>query len=147
MPLDFYSLTLLQGAFSHNALAVEVERGVPGAFQNVVGRPSGPISITHTHNDLACTLAYALASRLSRDMTKSIGDKNDMFGAMGANGAQKLAASALAAEVEDENFAPKSGKVNGFLADAYILKTDTSDAHNNVTNPTCGKLVSAVIES
>jgi hypothetical protein len=146
MQLEFFSLTLLQGAFSHNALAAEVELGVPGAFKNVVGRPTGPIAITHTHNDLACTLAYALASRLSRDMTKSIGDKDDIFGAMGANGAQKLAAAVQAEDVRDQTFAPQRGKVNGFLADAYILKTDTSDAHNNITNQTCGKLVAAVIE-
>jgi hypothetical protein len=147
MPVDFFSLTLLQGAFSQNALAAEVKPGVPGAFRNVIGRPTGPIAITHTHNDLACTLAYALASRLSRDTTTAIGDKDDIFGAMGANGAQKLSPSVLAADVTDQTFAPKRGLVNGFLADAYIFKTATSDAHNNITNPTCGKLVAAVIES
>ncbi len=146
-PFDFFSLTLLQGAFSHNALAAVVQPGVPGAFANVVGRPSGPISITHTHNDRACTFWYALASRLSHDISQGFGDADDQFGAMGANGPQKLAASAMAAEVSGPPFAPKRDKVNRFLADSYVVKTDSADAHNNVTNPTCGKLVAAVLQS
>ena len=92
--LKFFSLTLLQGAYSHNGLAKIVTPGVAGAFPDVVGKPTGPIAITHTHNDIACTLVYALASRLSRDTTKGIGDAQDEFGAMGANGPQKLEASA-----------------------------------------------------
>jgi hypothetical protein len=146
-PFDFFSLTLLQGAFSHNALAAVVQPGVPGAFADVIGRPSGPISITHTHNDTACTFWYALASRLSQDISKGFGDATDPFGAMGANGAQKLAASVIVRDVSGPPFAPKRGKVNGFLADAYVVKTDSSDAHNNVTNPTCGKLVASVLQS
>ena len=67
-----------------------VKPGLAGAFPSVVGKPTGPIVITHTHNDLACTIAYALASRLSRDITQGIGDASDEFGAMGANGPQKL---------------------------------------------------------
>ena len=145
--LDFFSLTLLQGAFSHNALATAVTPGVPGAFANVVGRPRGPISITHTHNDQACTLWYALASRLSRSTAEAIGDASDMFGAMGANGAQKLDAAVLAPDNTGAPFAPAAGKVNGFLADSYIVKTAASDAHNNVTNPTVGRLVAAVLEA
>lgn len=143
--LDFFSLTLLQGAFSHNALAKEVGPGLAGAFPNVVGRPSGPIAMTHTHNDLACTLAYALASRLSWDKATKIGDKDDVFGAMGANGAQGLAASALAPDHRSGPFAPVKGKVNRFLADAYVVKTAETDAHNNVTNAQVGKLLAAVL--
>ena len=142
-PFEFFSLTLLQGAFSHNGLSAEAS----GAFANVLGRPTGPISITHTHNDNACTFWYALASRLSQDATKGFGDADDIFGAMGANGAQKLASSALAADISGLDFAPKRGKVNGFLADAYVVQTPMTDAHNNVTNPTCGKLVAAVLQS
>jgi pimeloyl-ACP methyl ester carboxylesterase len=144
--LQFFSLTLL-GAFSHNALAAVVEGGTPGAFANVIGRPIGPITITHTHNDRACTFWYPLASRLSRDVAQGIGDKDDIFGAMGANGALKLAASACVQDQTGQNFAPRRGKVNGFLADSYIVKTKTTDAHNNVTNPVVGRLVAAVLQS
>jgi hypothetical protein len=147
MPLRFFSLTLLQGAFSHNALAKVVEAATPGAFANVIGRPDGPISITHTHNDRACTFWYALASRFSRDTTTKFGDKDDAFGAMGANGAQKLAADVLAPTVSGQAFAPQRKKVNRFLADAYVVKTNDSDAHNNVTNATVGRLVAAVLQS
>ncbi len=143
LPFEFFSLTLLQGAFSHNALA----SAASGPFVNVVGRPKGPVAITHTHNDRACTFWYALASRLSQDSTKGFGDADDIFGAMGANGPQRLAASALAPDVGGAAFAPRRGKVNRFLADAYIVKTAASDAHNNVANPTCGKLVAAVLQS
>jgi len=141
------SLTLLQGAFSHNAMAVLVRPGQPGAFANVVGRPTGPIVMTHTHNDEACTFWYAIASRLSRDMTKAIGDKDDAFGSMGANGAQKLNPEMLAQDVSDQNFRPVAGKVNRFLADSYVVKTDTLGAHNNVTNPTVGRLVASVLDT
>jgi hypothetical protein len=139
--LDFFSLTLLQGAYSHNGMANI------GAFPGVVGKPKGPIVITHTHNDLACTLAYALASRLSRDTTQGIGDAQDEFGAMGANGPQKLDAAFLEPEDTNQTFKPKRHKVNRVMADAFILKTAEVDAHNNVTNPTCGRLLASVITS
>lgn len=144
--LSLFSLTLLQGAYSHNGLAGEFAPGLTGAFPHVVGKTLGPIAITHTHNDLACTLAYALASRLSRDMTQGIGDKNDKFGAMGANGPQHLGADQVITGSATD-FKPKRGKVNTFLADGYVVKTADVDAHNNVTNPTVGKLLSAVLNA
>ena len=143
--LTFFSLTLLQGAYSHNGLAKVVAPGLAGAFPEVVGKPLGPIAVTHTHNDVACTLFYALASRLSRDTTKGIGDAQDEFGAMGANGPQKLQPGAAEPDDAAQSFKPKRGKVNTFLADAFVVKTDQSDAHNNVTNPTCGRLLAATI--
>jgi hypothetical protein len=145
--LEFFSLTLLQGAFSHNALAKSVTPGVAGAFPDVVGRPTGPITITHTHNDLACTLAYALASRLSRDTTTGVGDASDEFGAMGANGPQKLDHAALQPENIAEPFHLVKGKVNPVLADKFIVKTNTIDAHNNVATPTTGRLFAATIQA
>jgi hypothetical protein len=142
-PLPLFSLTLLQGAFSHNGLSTEAS----GAFANAIGRPSGPIAITHTHNDHACTYWYALASRLSNDATQGFGDADDIFGAMGANGAQKLAAGTIVHDTTGQAFAPQRGKVNGFLADGYVVEIPgVIDAHNNVTNSTCGKLVAAVLE-
>ena len=140
--LRLETLTLLQGAYSQNGMTAG-----KGPYSGVLTKVPGPISMTHTHNDLACTLAYPLASRLSGDTTLSIGDKNDPYGAMGANGAQ-LAASLLAPDSSGTaGFAPVKGKVNRFLADAYVMKTADTDAHNNVYNPTCGKLLAAVITS
>lgn len=143
--LEFFSLTLLQGAFSHNGFAAQIKPGLAGAFPDVVGKPTGPISVTHTHNDLACTLAYALASRLSRDIAKGIGDASDEFGAMGANGPQHLKAGQAVADDIDATFKPQAGKVNTFLADKYIIKTETSDAHNNVTNEEVGRLLAKIV--
>src|SRR6185437_640390 len=140
--LRLQSLTLLEGAYSQNGMTAGL-----GPYSAVLGKIPGPIAMTHTHNDQACTLAYPLASRLSGDTTLSIGDANDPYGAMGANGAQ-LAASLLAPDsAATADFEPVSGKVNRFLADAYVIKTADTDAHNNVYNPTCGKLVAAVIAS
>jgi hypothetical protein len=143
--LELFSLTILQGAYSHNALAREVEPGLAGAFPSVIGKPTGPIVITHTHNDLACTIAYALASRLSRDTTQGIGDARDAFGAMGANGPQKLDPRAVEANDTGEAFAPKRCKINTFLADKFVVKTSETDAHNNVTNPTVGRLLARTV--
>jgi hypothetical protein len=143
--LELFSVTILQGAYSHNALARQVKPGLAGAFPLVVGKPTGPIVFTHTHNDLACTLAYALASRLSRDTTQAIGDASDEFGAMGANGPQKLDPGAAEPDDTAQTFAPKRGKVNTFLADKFIVKTAESDAHNNVANPTVGRLLAKTI--
>lgn len=133
------SLTLLQAAYSHNGMS-----DGKGPFSDVLSKVSGPISFTHTHNDKACTVAYPIASRLSGDTTKGLGDANDPFGAMGANGPQ-LAATFLAPDCKTGDFNPVVGKVNRFLADAYVVKTAQSDAHNNVTNADCGRLVAATI--
>jgi hypothetical protein len=141
--VQLFSLIILQGAYSHNALSTQVS----GAFPSVIGKPTGPIVITHTHNDLACTLAYAIASRLSRDNTQGIGDARDEFGAMGANGPQKIAAGASEPDNTTTVFAPKRGKINTFLADHYIIKTSQTDAHNNVTNETVGKLLASAIQA
>ncbi|MGO7845280.1 hypothetical protein ACC698_38020, partial [Rhizobium johnstonii] len=35
--LEFFSLTLLQGSFSHNGFAKEIKPGLTGAFPDVVG--------------------------------------------------------------------------------------------------------------
>ena len=141
--VQLFSLVILQGAYSHNALSTQVS----GAFPLVIGKPAGPIVITHTHNDLACTLAYAIASRLSRDNTQGIGDASDEFGAMGANGPQKIAAGTSEPDNTTTVFAPKRGKINTFLADQYIIKTGQTDAHNNVTNETVGKLLASAIQA
>lgn len=85
------SLTLLQAAYSHNGLAENFDnKGHDGAFRALIAdkRASGPIVITHTHNDKAVGIAYPLASRISRDQASALGDKNDPYGGMGRNGAQ-----------------------------------------------------------
>jgi hypothetical protein len=82
------SLSLLQTAFSHNGFSKEMT----GFFRNVVDdkRVRGPILVTHTPNDKAVGIAYPLASRLNGDQAAALGDKNDKFGGLGRNGAQKM---------------------------------------------------------
>jgi hypothetical protein len=41
----------------------------------------------------------------------------------------------------------RRGKVNGFLADSYVVVAQTSDAHNNFANATTGKLVASVLKA
>ncbi|MHC2531903.1 hypothetical protein [Bradyrhizobium diazoefficiens] len=143
--LELFSLTILQGAYSHNALSGQIKPGLAGAFPSVIGKPTGPIVITHTHNDLACTIAYALASRLSRDITQGIGDATDEFGAMGANGPQNLEPGTAESDDVAQVFSPKRRKVNTFLADQFIIRTEETDAHNNVANPAVGRLLAKAL--
>lgn len=139
------SLTLLQGAFSHNALSPNFE-GKPGAFAGLVGKV-GVIAITHTHNDRACTLAYAVASRFSRDVAKSIGDAQDSFGAMGANGAQNVAV-VTHTDVPGPTALPSRGAINNYRADRYIVGNPVGkDAHGDVFNPTVARLLSSVLRA
>lgn len=135
--LELFSLTMLQGAFSHNSLSQQRK----GAFSAVRARPTGPISITHTHNDSACTFLYAIASRAANNQVAAIGDASDPFGSMGANGAQFDTGEVAAIPVSGTKFTPKRKAVNNFRADGYISE------HNDVLNPTVGGLVAAAIKA
>ncbi len=77
------SMTLLQAAFSQNSFSPE------GAFRNVVSerKCAGPILITHSVNDDALGLCYPIASRILRQNASGLGGANDLYGALGRNGA------------------------------------------------------------
>src|SRR5690606_27506081 len=84
------SLSLLQAAFSHYAFAERYNNGsLDGSFRSVITSRlvKGPFIITHTRNDRAVALAYAIASRLARQVGESVGDRNDIYGGLGGNGA------------------------------------------------------------
>ncbi len=117
------SLTLLQGAFSHNALTSRFDGNRNGAFHRVVddGKVAGPIAITHTANDQAVGLAYALASRIAGVDMSAFGDENDRFGGIGRNGAIRLPSGKvvrLTLPAAGVAIALASGKVNNLLADS-----------------------------
>jgi hypothetical protein len=82
------TLALLQTAFSHNGFS----KSMKGFFRSVVDqkRVHGPILVTHTGNDKAVGIAYPLASRINGDKTAAFGDKDDVFGGLGRNGAQQM---------------------------------------------------------
>ena len=132
------SVTLLEAAYSHNGLT----QGV-GSFSAAVGKPKGPFTITHTHNDLACTIAYPLASRLAGQAISGLGDANDPYGSMGANGPQGIKNGIDICD--PATFQLRSGSINTVLADGFIVRTAESDAHNNVYNEQCGRLLAEAI--
>ncbi|MEO3926207.1 hypothetical protein ABGB07_20390 [Micromonosporaceae bacterium B7E4] len=87
-----HSYTLMQGAFSHHAFAVDFNgRGENGLFRPLLAdrRLTGPMLVTHTVNDRAVGLAYAAASRLARQAGAGLGDADDPYGGIGRNGALK----------------------------------------------------------
>ena len=84
------TMTLLQGAFSHNGFASKFDGTNDGAFRQVVAQKKvrGPILITHTRNDKAVGVAYPIASRIAGQTASALGDENDIYGGLGSNGAQ-----------------------------------------------------------
>ena len=90
------SATLLQAAFSHNGFAKSFPLGEDGYFRSVLtaDKVHGPILITHTHthththNDRANAIAYPIASRIAGQNAASLGGPDDVYGAIGANGAR-----------------------------------------------------------
>jgi hypothetical protein len=124
------SMSLLQGAFSHNGFTEKFDGKSDGFFRKVVSQSKvdGPILATHTVNDRAVGIAYPLASRISFDNRADFGDENDVYGGIGRNGAVKMkpdecVKGALLADTGTYNFS--AGKVHNLLADKYV--TDHSD--------------------
>jgi hypothetical protein len=102
---------------------------------------SGPIIITHTRADKAVGVAYAVASRAIRQIASALGDKNDPYGGLGSNGAQKTTEAR-------EGTLPKAGApfdqplakgtMTNLLADGLIT------SHGDVTNPNAAYAVLSV---
>jgi len=144
-PVGFIdSMTLLQAAFSHYAFSAKYDdSNKAGFFRNLVSekRVSGPIVITHTRADKAVGLAYAVASRVVGQIAAAIGDKNDPFGGLGSNGAQKTTEA-------HEGTLPKPGglfdqpighgTLTNLLADGLIA------SHSDVRNPNAAFTVLSV---
>jgi hypothetical protein len=141
--LEVASLTLLQGAFSHNGLGADYDqKGNDGYFRLVISdhRVSGPVVITHTINDRAVGLGYPIASRLAGQDAAGIGDAHSLFGGMGRNGAQhtpEAVAGVLGPSGTVYDFQP--GEVHNLLADATI------SSHSDVANPAVAGALAAAI--
>ena len=139
------SLTLLQGAFSHNGFSGSFKhegKQMQGHFRTVISerRINGNVIITHTQNDTAVGLAYALASRISGDATAGVGDAEDVFGGMGRNGArhtnESVFGSMLAA---DGKYSFEPGRIHNLQSDAFIAD------HSDITKPAVANaLLSAI---
>ena len=117
------TMTLLQAAFSHHGFAAEWNPGQAGAFRRAVtnNTVSGPILITHTANDRAVGIAYALASRIAGQNAAAVGDANDVYGGIGRNGAQKTAEATFGQLLDvSGTYTWKARALHNLLADAFI---------------------------
>lgn len=125
------SMTMLQAAFSHHGFAERFDGKKNGFFRRVVAeqRVNGPILISHTPNDTAVGIAYPIASRLLGQNASGLGDKNDPFGGMGRNGAQKTP-EAIDGTMLDVGgaYSFQAGKVYNLSADSWIK------SHSNISN-------------
>ena len=133
-PLKVNTMTLMQAAFSHNGFATKFDGSHDGFFRKVVseGRVAGPIVITCTQNDKAVGLAYPLASLISGQNASGIGDKNDPYGGIGRNGAQKTPEASDGTLLHlggAYQFAP--GKLHNLNSDE-IIKGHSDICHNEV---------------
>jgi len=136
------TMTLLQGAFSHNGFASRFEGTNDGAFRQVVAQKKvrGPILITHTRNDKAVGVAYPIASRIAGQTASALGDENDIYGGLGSNGAQtqvttpERVTGTLLEVGGSYPFAPAatSSKPYNLKADAFIA------GHSDIVNPQVG---------
>jgi hypothetical protein len=135
------SMTLLQAAFSHYSFSAKFDdTNSAGFYRNLVteGRVSGPILITHTRADKAVGLAYAIASRAIRQIAAAIGDRDDPFGGLGSNGAQKTTeARELTMPKAGAPFEKPltKGSMSNLLADGLI------SGHSDVRNPNAAYVV------
>jgi hypothetical protein len=138
------SMTLLQAAFSHYAFSAKFDdSNKAGFFRNLVTekRVRGPVVITHTRADKAVGLAYAVASRAAGQIAAAVGDKNDPFGGLGSNGAQKTAEAfdgklPKAGGAFDQPI--ERGKLINLLGDGLIAN------HSDVRNPNAAYTVLSV---
>jgi predicted alpha/beta hydrolase family esterase len=130
------SMSLLQGAFSHNGFS----KSMNGFFRSVVDnqRIKGPIVITYTPNDRAVGIAYPVASRLAGTVASAFGDANDKFGGLGRNGAQKMEPGEVVQGVDQllavgGKYSWCSGRFHNLEGSKYIIDPNGGDAHGFVT--------------
>lgn len=133
------SLSLLEAAFSHYGFSANNGKGQAGFFRSVVS-PSvlvkGPLFATFSAQDTVVGKVYAIASRLAGDNTEAVGDKDDPFGGIGRNGAQKTDDLALFETLRVPGSAVyqfQAGKIHCLDGSGGLIK-DHSDVKNpNVT--------------
>lgn len=136
------SLTLLQGAFSHYGFTKDYRgSGKDGAFRGAIanGRIHGPVVITHTHNDTAVGRNYAIVSRLAGQVGAALGDRDDPYGGIGANGSVGSGATELELLDADGTYQLQAGAIHNLLADRTIAD------HGDVTNAAVANAVAHAI--
>ncbi len=138
----FASLTLLQAAFSHNSFAQRWDGTNDGAFRGLIlnRRVSGPVMITCTKNDRSVGRAYPIASRIARQAAAALGDRDDPYGGLGRNGAQRTpeATDGFLLPVGGK-YAVTGGRLYNLVADDFI-----SDHGDVVSDEVAYALLTAV---
>jgi hypothetical protein len=142
------TMSLLQTAFSHNGFS----RSMNGFFRSVVDdkRVKGPILVTYTPNDRAVGIAYPTASRLSGTVASAFGDKDDKFGGLGRNGAQKMESREVVQGVDQllavgGSYAWQPGSFHNLESSKYIVDPKGGDAHGFVTGKEVAWAISRAI--
>jgi hypothetical protein len=142
------TMSLLQTAFSHNGFS----RSMDGFFRKVVDkqRVKGPILVTYTPNDRAVGIAYPTASRLSGTVASAFGDKDDKFGGLGRNGAQKMEPREVVQGVDQllavgGSYALQPGCFHNLESSKYIVDPKGGDAHGFVTGKEVAWAISRAI--
>jgi hypothetical protein len=132
--VDVATMTLLQAAFSHYGFSEHYDGTNNGFFRRVVTNKmvSGPIVISCTQNDQAVGKMYPLASLVAGQVAADLGDKNDKYGGLGRNGAQKTPEASDGTLLSlDETYQFEPGKLHNLNADA-IIKDHSDICHNEV---------------
>jgi hypothetical protein len=132
------TLVLAQAAFSHNAFAKDFDGPRDGFFRAVVESRcvTGPIVITHTANDRAVGIAYALASRVAGQDASAIGGPSDRFGGLGRNGAMNTGAfKGEMLDVGKDYVGLDKNAVYNLLADKFI------SSHSDVRGKQVGEVI------
>jgi len=141
-PVVVDSLMLLQAAFSHLGFAQDYEGSKDGLFRSMITGKAvkGPALITHTDNDRAVGLAYPLASRIARSVASGLGDKNDRYGGIGRNGAQKTPEAKEAVLLKSgSTYELEPGGMYNLRSDDFISN------HSDVTGPEVAQALLAAI--
>lgn len=143
-----HSMSLLQAAFSHNGFS----RTMNGFFRSVIDgqRITGPILITHTKNDKAVGVAYPIASRLGRQISDTLGDREDKYGGLGSNGAMKMEQDEVNLGMakllpSQSQYAWKAGKLHNLESSEFIRDPENGDAHGWVFVPEVAWAISRAI--
>jgi hypothetical protein len=99
----------------------------------------GPLVATHTHNDKAVGIAYAVASRLAQQAGSGLGGPDDVYGGLGANGAVATAEADQATLLDpDGEYTFTDGRILNLHAD--LIKN-----HGDVSGPPVANVILQVL--
>ncbi len=142
-PID--SLILLEAAFSHFGFSPDAGSGQPGFFRQIIETRivRGPMISTFSKQDAVVGTAYAVASRLSRDSSQSIGDAADPYGGIGHNGAQRTPeSSAMPMHQAGESYRFSANKITCLDGSAGLIT-----GHGDITNPHVTYAITSAIQA